>query len=321
MHTLDYTAQVMDHFHNPRNVGELKDADAKTTVGDPRCGDFIQVWIKVKDETIVDYKYKVFGCGAAIATTSVLSELAIGKSFAEVSEITDDDVINALGGLPSNKKHCSLLAVQGLHSAVAIYLVQENHKKYQARLDQYRQLGCDFIQERANLVQRLGNLPQDAKILDVGTGKGYTAIQLALAGYSCTSLDISREEQHFALLNAMYFHVDDRIDFQLESIRDSSFEDESFDAVISVTTLHHIEQTDQVLSEIFRICKPGGTILVADFNQAGLRIVSQMHASEGKEHQAIGWSSAQIEEWLQARIRRFEKGSEGCLWYLKTLKE
>lgn len=119
---LFYTETLMDHFHRPRNVGEIPDADGVALIGDPRCGDYIKLYIKVKDDRIADLRYKVFGCAAAIATTSILSELAIGRRIEEALEITDDEVIKAAGGMPSGKAHCSLLGVVGLHQAISDYL-------------------------------------------------------------------------------------------------------------------------------------------------------------------------------------------------------
>ncbi|RLB03024.1 MAG: iron-sulfur cluster assembly scaffold protein [Deltaproteobacteria bacterium] len=119
---LFYNEKVMDHFRHPRNVGEIPEADGVALVGDPRCGDHIRLYIKVKDDRITELRYKVFGCAAAIATTSILSELAIGRRIEEALEITDDEVIKAAGGIPSGKAHCSLLGVVGLHYAISDYL-------------------------------------------------------------------------------------------------------------------------------------------------------------------------------------------------------
>ena len=113
--------KILDHFLNPRNVGEIENADGYAKIGDPSCGDFIKVWLRIENEIIVDFKYKVFGCWGAISTTSGASELAIGKSTKDATKITDDDVIKALGGLPEQKQHCSLLGVQGLRAARADY--------------------------------------------------------------------------------------------------------------------------------------------------------------------------------------------------------
>lgn len=116
-----YSEKVLDHFKNPRNVGEIKDADAEGTVGNPVCGDMMTMYIKVKDDRIEDIKFKTFGCGAAIATSSMTTELAKGKTLEEALEITKQDVADALEGLPPVKMHCSNLAADALHEAILRY--------------------------------------------------------------------------------------------------------------------------------------------------------------------------------------------------------
>ena len=116
-----YTKMVKDHFFNPRNVGEIKDADGVGTVGNPTCGDVMTIYIKVKDEIIIDIKFKTFGCAAAVATSSILTEMAKGKMLDEALEITRDDVANELGGLPAIKLHCSNLAADALREAIKDY--------------------------------------------------------------------------------------------------------------------------------------------------------------------------------------------------------
>ncbi len=117
-----YSQIVMDHFKNPRNVGEITDADGVGEVGNPMCGDIMNVFIKVKDNRIADIKFKTFGCGAAIAVSSMITEMAKGKSLDEAMKITNKDVAVALGGLPQNKLHCSNLGADALHSAIKNYL-------------------------------------------------------------------------------------------------------------------------------------------------------------------------------------------------------
>ena len=117
-----YSDKVMDHFTNPRNVGEIKDADGKGSVGNPVCGDTTDIYIKVEKGKISDIKFKTFGCGAAIATSSMITEMAIGKTLKEALEITRDSVADELDGLPSQKLHCSNLAADGLRAAIADYL-------------------------------------------------------------------------------------------------------------------------------------------------------------------------------------------------------
>jgi len=116
-----YSEKVLDHFKNPRNVGELKDADGEGTVGNPVCGDMMTMYIKVKDNKIEDVKFKTFGCGAAIATSSMTTELAKGKTLDEALEISRQDVADALDGLPLVKMHCSNLAADALHEAIKKY--------------------------------------------------------------------------------------------------------------------------------------------------------------------------------------------------------
>ena len=117
-----YSDKVMDHFTNPRNVGEIKDADGKGSVGNPVCGDTTDIYIKVEKGKISDIKFKTFGCGAAIATGSMITEMAIGKTLKEALEITRDNVADELDGLPSKKLHCSNLAADGLRAAIEDYL-------------------------------------------------------------------------------------------------------------------------------------------------------------------------------------------------------
>lgn len=117
-----YTEKVMDHFMNPRNVGEIPDADGVGQLGNPVCGDIMRLSIKVKDGRIEDVKFRTFGCGAAIATSSMVTEMVKGKTIEEALEISNKAVAEALGGLPANKMHCSNLAADALHLAIKDYL-------------------------------------------------------------------------------------------------------------------------------------------------------------------------------------------------------
>jgi nitrogen fixation NifU-like protein len=116
-----YTEQVMDHFMNPRNVGEIEDASGVGTVGNAKCGDIMKIFIKVEDNVIVDVKFKTFGCGAAIATSSRATEMVMGKTIDEALQITNKMVTESLGGLPAVKLHCSVLAEEAVKSAIADY--------------------------------------------------------------------------------------------------------------------------------------------------------------------------------------------------------
>ena len=117
-----YSEKVMDHFQNPRNVGEIKDADGVGEVGNPVCGDMMTFYIKVKDNKIDDVKFKTFGCGAAIAVSSMVSEMGKGKTLEEAKLITNEMVAKELGGLPSHKMHCSNLGADALRKAIDNYL-------------------------------------------------------------------------------------------------------------------------------------------------------------------------------------------------------
>lgn len=119
---MEYTKKVIEHFSNPRNVGEIPDADGVGVIGSAECGDVLKVWVKVTDEHLVDIKYKVFGCPAAIAACSMMTELAMGKHIDDAYELTDAQVAEALGGLPDNKYHCSNLAASALHKAIMNYI-------------------------------------------------------------------------------------------------------------------------------------------------------------------------------------------------------
>ncbi|MDA8217872.1 MAG: Fe-S cluster assembly scaffold protein NifU [Dehalococcoidales bacterium] len=116
-----YNEAVMDHFTNPRNVGTIPDADGVGTEGNPVCGDVMKIYIKVKNDRIEDIKFQTFGCGAAIATSSMVTEIVKGKTLDEAVEVSNKQVAEALGGLPSNKMHCSNLAADALHKAIEDY--------------------------------------------------------------------------------------------------------------------------------------------------------------------------------------------------------
>ncbi|MCL2216421.1 MAG: Fe-S cluster assembly scaffold protein NifU [Defluviitaleaceae bacterium] len=118
---MDYSEKVIDHFMNPRNVGEIEDASGVGTVGNASCGDIMRVFLKIENDIIIDAKFKTFGCGAAVATSSIATELVKGKTVTEALTITNKAVTEALDGLPAPKRHCSVLAEEALHSALWDY--------------------------------------------------------------------------------------------------------------------------------------------------------------------------------------------------------
>lgn len=124
-----YSEKVMEHFKKPQNMGEIPDADGVGTVGNPTCGDLMTMYIKVKENRIEDIKFKTYGCGAAIATSSMTTQLAKGKTIDEAMEITRASVADSLGGLPPVKMHCSNLASDALHAAIEDYKKKQETKK------------------------------------------------------------------------------------------------------------------------------------------------------------------------------------------------
>ena len=116
-----YSEKVMDHFMNPRNVGEMENSDGVGEVGNPTCGDLMKLYLKVEDDVITDIKFQTFGCGAAIATSSMITELAMGKTLDEAWELTRDEVAESLDGLPPVKMHCSNLSAEALQAAIEDY--------------------------------------------------------------------------------------------------------------------------------------------------------------------------------------------------------
>ena len=129
MAQIGYSKKVMDHFTNPRNVGSMENPDGYGKVGNPVCGDLMEIYIKVKDDVITDIKFKTFGCGSAIATSSMVTELAKGMGVDEAMKITRNDVADELDGLPPQKMHCSNLAADALHEAIKDYKSKKESKE------------------------------------------------------------------------------------------------------------------------------------------------------------------------------------------------
>ena len=132
-----YSDKVMDHFTNPRNVGEIEDANAIGQVGNLKCGDIMKIYMKIEDNIIEDIKFKTFGCGAAVATSSMATELVKGKTVEEALDLTNQAVAEALDGLPPIKMHCSVLAQEAIHAAIADYYKRQG-------IEPSSKLGCDF---------------------------------------------------------------------------------------------------------------------------------------------------------------------------------
>jgi len=123
-----YTEKVIEHYTNPRNVGEIEGANGIGEVGNPTCGDIMKIYLKIENNVIVDIKFKTFGCGAAIATSSISTEMVKGKTIEEALKLTNKDVVEALDGLPPVKVHCSLLAEEAIKTAIADYYRKQGKK-------------------------------------------------------------------------------------------------------------------------------------------------------------------------------------------------
>jgi len=136
-----YHQKILDHFSNPRNTGEIKDADGVGTVGDPSCGDYLRIYIKVKYNRLSEVRFKIYGCPAAIATASVLTELAWGKTIEEARKITDEDIVRALGGLPEPKVHCSNLGTAALNRAIMDFYNRKGTTRQPYKKDKQKEQG------------------------------------------------------------------------------------------------------------------------------------------------------------------------------------
>jgi FeS cluster assembly scaffold protein NifU, Clostridium type len=132
-----YSDKVMEHFTNPRNVGEIDDANGIGEVGNSKCGDIMKIFMKIEDDVICDIRFKTFGCGAAVATSSMATELVKGKTIQEALAVTNKAVVEALDGLPPVKMHCSVLAEQGIKAAIQEYYVRQG-------IDPLPVIGCDI---------------------------------------------------------------------------------------------------------------------------------------------------------------------------------
>lgn len=145
---MDYSDKVIEHYTNPRNVGKIENASGVGEVGNPICGDIMKMFIKVKDNIIIDVKFKTFGCGAAIATSSISTEMIKMKTIEEALKLKNTDVVNELGGLPPVKLHCSVLAEEAIHEAIADYYrkegkLTEEEIKIKCNLKEHHCEGCE----------------------------------------------------------------------------------------------------------------------------------------------------------------------------------
>ncbi len=167
---MKYSEQVIEHFTNPRNVGVIEDADGVGKVGNPVCGDMMEMSIKIDDEVITDIKFRTFGCGAAIATSSIATELIMGKNIDEALELTNRAIAEALGGLPAVKMHCSVLAADALKMALADYYRRRGDLERAQELGgEEQEAACPVIPPEEQIPLHWSNLEQIAEQL----AKGY----------------------------------------------------------------------------------------------------------------------------------------------------
>jgi ubiquinone/menaquinone biosynthesis C-methylase UbiE len=182
-----------------------------------------------------------------------------------------------------------------------------NHKRYLERKALYSSLGYDVDKERAFILEKAQPLYGD--ILEAGTGKGHFALELAKAGYSFTTFDISETEQAFAKLNLRYFNLDKQVDFRIENGESLSFKDKSFDLVFSVNTLHHLTNPYKVIDELLRVLSFEGKLVLSDFTQEGLTLMDKIHASEGNKHGVGKITLADVQEYLKSKGFKINKTS------------
>jgi len=177
--------------------------------------------------------------------------------------------------------------------------VVENHKKYQERLDRYRDFGYDVDHERDFIIEK--SKPFSGNILEAGTGKGYFTLALARAGCKFFSLDISAAEQKFALLNLMYYGVQQQVTFLVANVESIPCHDGFFNVVFAVNMVHHLSSVDTVCDEFIRILAPDGKIVLSDFNEKGLAILDKIHEREGRRHDVSGGTLADVKAVLAGR--------------------
>jgi nitrogen fixation NifU-like protein len=191
---VDYSDKVMDHFMNPRNVGVLEDADGVGRAGNPVCGDLMEMSVKVHDDVITDIRFRTFGCGAAIATSSMATELIRGKTIDEALEVSNRAIAEALGGLPPIKMHCSVLAAEALRATLADYYTRKGeHAKALALQDEEVQAPVEATEDFSRMVRALHSAYPGVEPLDLGAAKLFKMI-LSLPGFA-DDPDAGTEEQ------------------------------------------------------------------------------------------------------------------------------
>jgi ubiquinone/menaquinone biosynthesis C-methylase UbiE len=178
-------------------------------------------------------------------------------------------------------------------------IVLENHENYLKRKALYNSFGYDMDKDRLFVLEKAK--PLKGNILEAGTGKGHFALELARAGYRFTTFDISETEQGFAKLNLRYFGLDNMADFRIENGENLSFEDKSFDTILSVNVLHHLSNPYKVIDEFIRVLSEGGKLVISDFTKEGFALMDKIHASEGGKHEAGNTSLSEVGVYLAGK--------------------
>lgn len=185
--------------------------------------------------------------------------------------------------------------------------LKNSFHKYAERVGLYKRFGCDIEKERKFILEKAQPLSGD--ILEIGTGKGYMAMTLAEMGLKFTTVDISAEEQEFARQNIRHLNLEKFVDFRIENAEILSFQNDSFDIVLSVNTLHHLKNPFKVVGEMLRVLKPGGRIVLSDFTVKGFGIVEMIHKMEGRKHDAHSAKLVDIKDYLKDQNLAFEEFS------------
>lgn len=183
--------------------------------------------------------------------------------------------------------------------------IAKSHREYIKRKEVYKSFGYDIDKERNFIIEK--SQPIFGNILEVGTGKGHFALALAKEGYTLTTLDISQEEQESARLNIKQHGLDSYVDFKIETAEAFSFADSSFDIIFLVNTLHHLAKPYKVIDEVVRVVSYEGKIILSDFTEEGFKIIDEIHANEGKIHQANKAKLCDIEKYLIANNFNIKK--------------
>lgn len=188
--------------------------------------------------------------------------------------------------------------------------IKNSFHNYAERLGVYKKFGCDIEKEREFILEKAA--PLSGKILEVGTGKGYMAITLARMGISFTTVDVSAEEQEFARQNIKHLKLEGLIDFRIEDAEKMSFDNDSYDIILSVNTLHHLKSPFKVIDECLRVLKPGGRFILSDFTKKGFGIIDLIHKMEGRLHAAHPAKLIDVKGHLEGKKVSFEEYFSKC---------